>query len=141
MHMRFLQQLFYKLQQFMYGRYGAFDAFSIFVAVLYILIAIVAQLARLPYLAIINYLLLLFILYRMLSKNISRRQRENQKFLQIFSMVTGKLKTWKMILTDREHRYFRCPKCSSLLRIPKSVKHKKIELHCKNCGNYFIKKT
>ena len=129
----------YKFQQFMIGRYGIFDALTKFLLVVYLIFGVLT--IWLPVFQIVNLLLLVFIFYRLLSKNISMRQRENQMFSRIFDRVSGKLRLWNTIRKDRTHKYFTCPKCKSTLRIPKPASHKKIELHCTKCGHYFIKKV
>ena len=139
--MGFFQQMIYKIQQFMIGRYGIFDAFEKFLAVVYLVLGVLTMFIFSPVLRIINTLLLVYILYRLLSKNIVMRQREEQKFLQIFDRASGKVKLWDMIRKDKTHKYFVCPQCKSMLRIPKPAAHKKIELHCTKCGHYFIKKV
>lgn len=40
---------------------------------------------------------------------------------------------------DREHKYFRCPNCGQMLRVPKGKG--KISISCRNCGTTFQKKT
>ncbi len=66
--------------------------------------------------------------FRMFSKNIYRRQAENQKWLNFWSR-----------LKDRNHRYFRCPHCKQRVRVPR---HKgKINIRCPRCGEKFIRKT
>ena len=139
--MGFFQRWMYRLQQFMIGRYGLFDAFSKFLAAVYLVIAVLMMFVYSPALRVANSLLLIYIFYRLLSKNIVKRQQEEQKFLQISNRVTGKIRLYQRIRKDKGHKYFTCPSCKSTLRIPRPAKHKKIELHCTKCGNKFIKKV
>ena len=39
----------------------------------------------------------------------------------------------------RDYKFFRCPSCRTLLRVPKGKG--KIKVVCRKCGNSFIKKT
>ena len=48
------------------------------------------------------------VIFRMFSRNISARRRENQRFVGFFTR-----------LRDRDNRYFSCPKCRQMVRVPK----------------------
>ena len=78
--------------------------------------------------SIISWILLLWCIFRMYSKNISARSRENKWFLGIFSAAK-----------DRQHCYFRCPGCRQKVRVPRG--RGKISITCPKCCNKFIKKT
>ena len=63
-----------------------------------------------------------------LSRNTYRRYQENRKFLQFFTR-----------LKDRQNRYFDCPKCRQLVRVPRGKG--KIAITCPRCKEKFIRKT
>ena len=65
---------------------------------------------------------------RTLSRNTYRRYQENRKFLQFFTR-----------LKDRQNRYFDCPKCRQLVRVPRGKG--KIAITCPRCKEKFIRKT
>lgn len=128
------------VRKFMYGRYGS-DQLNIVLLVAAIAISLTNSILSLifrnslVYSRVLNpilYLLMLALLgfgiFRMLSRNIYARQKENRKFRQLWSC-----------LTDRKNRYFRCPKCKQTVRVPR--KRGKINITCPKCGNRFIKKT
>ncbi|MCQ2419372.1 MAG: hypothetical protein MJ085_06250 [Clostridia bacterium] len=69
-----------------------------------------------------------YALFRVLSRNIAARQRENRAYLRFRSR-----------LSDREHRYYACPKCNQTVRVPKG--RGKIRIKCPSCAEQFIKKT
>ncbi|MBQ7871982.1 MAG: hypothetical protein IJ357_07560 [Oscillospiraceae bacterium] len=74
------------------------------------------------------YGLLGFAIFRMFSRNIYRRQRENRRLLNFWTR-----------LKDRKNRYFRCPNCKQTVRVPR---HRgKINIRCPKCGEKFIRKT
>ena len=77
---------------------------------------------------LLSYGLMILAIFRSLSRNTYKRYRENRKFLQIF----GRLK-------DREHRYFDCPKCHQMVRVPKGKG--KISITCPRCREKFVKNT
>lgn len=128
------------VRKFMYGRYGS-DQLNIVLLVAAIAVSLTNSFLSLifrnsfVYIRILNpilYLLMLSLLgfgiFRMLSRNIYARQKENRKFRQLWTC-----------LTDRKNRYFRCPKCKQTVRVPR--KRGKINITCPKCGERFIKKT
>ncbi len=78
--------------------------------------------------------------FRVFSRNIAKRQKENTRYLyrtqRIRRWFSSKKQEWK----DRKtYRYFKCPQCKLRMRAPR---HKgKIRVTCKNCSNVFITKT
>jgi len=75
-----------------------------------------------------SYVLLFWSLFRCFSRNTYKRYQENRKFLQFLDK-----------LKDRDHRYFNCPKCRQMVRVPKGKG--KISITCPKCREKFIKKT
>ena len=79
-------------------------------------------------LTLLSYGALFWCIFRMYSRNITARRRENTAFLSFFSH-----------LKDKEHRYFRCPQCKQTVRVPRD--RGKINIRCPRCNRQFIKKT
>ena len=133
-------------RKFMMGRYGG-DQYGMFLIFLSIILSIVLMFVPIAFIGWLSWILLVFAVYRMFSKNITRRQQENFAFLRGW----GAVKTWfwniknrlKGVKTspakDKTHRTFKCPKCGQKLRVPKGKG--KISITCSKCGNKFIKKT
>lgn len=130
----------------MMGRYGV-DQMNIGVLILSMVCTFTASLTRWLLLSILGTALLAYGVFRMFSRNVSARSKENQKFLVFWNKVKG---TWYKIkdcffgkkrrFADRKtHCYFSCPKCKRKLRVPKGKG--KIEISCPICGTKFIKKT
>lgn len=134
------------LQKFMMGRYGV-DQMNIGVLIFSMVCTFTASLTRWLLLSILGTALLAYGVFRMFSRNVSARSKENQKFLVFWNKVKGiwyKIKDWfsgkKRRFADRKtHCYFSCPKCRRKLRVPKGKG--KIEISCPICGTKFIKKT
>ena len=130
----------------MTGRYGV-DQMNIGVLILSMVCTFTASLTRWLLLSILGTALLAYGVFRMFSRNVSARSKENQKFLVFWNKVKGiwyKIKGWfsgkKRRFADRKtHCYFSCPKCKRKLRVPKGKG--KIEISCPICGTKFIKKT
>ena len=76
----------------------------------------------------VAYGLMVWAIWRTLSRNTYKRYQENRKFLQFFDR-----------LKDREHRYFDCPKCRQIVRVPRGKG--KIAITCPRCREKFVKKT
>ena len=79
-------------------------------------------------LSFLAYIPLIWSIFRMYSRNIEARRRENAAFLRFFSR-----------LTDKQYRYFRCPGCRQVVRVPRGKG--KINIRCPKCSRQFIKKT
>lgn len=88
----------------------------------------------------ISLAVIVYGLFRSLSKNIYKRQAENNKYLA----VAWKVKTWfrsqkQRIKDAKNFKYFKCPSCKTTLRVPR---HKgKIQITCRKCGTKFPGKT
>ena len=119
------------LRRFMDGRYGS-DKLN--TAILMAALVLVLVYTFLPpglakiVLWIISYVLMIWAIFRMLSRNTYRRYQENRRFLQF---VDG--------IRDREHRYYNCPNCHQRVRVPRGKG--KISISCPKCREKFIRKT
>ncbi len=81
-------------------------------------------------------------LMRAFSRNFYKRRAENMVFLRIWGKVKAFFRPVKGFfarLADRKHRYFKCPKCKSRLRVPRG--RGKITITCPRCRNMFDKKS
>ena len=67
-------------------------------------------------------------LFRCFSRNTYKRYKENRRFLFLMER-----------LRDREHRYFKCPKCRQSVRVPRGKG--KIAITCPRCREKFVKKA
>ena len=126
------------LQRVMYGRYGS-DQLTLAILILYIVLYIIAQIFWWPILAWLSLLLLVWSFFRMFSRNIAARRRENEKFLSFWRALKGFFTGKNRRPRDKEHKYYKCPKCKNTLRVPK--RGKKIQITCPVCGHSFIKKA
>ncbi len=126
-----------RLMRFMYGRYGI-DQLYYAMSALCFLLLIVNSFLRSPVLAIIMWLVLALTLSRALSKNIYKRRRENEAFMNLWNRAKKKkLFTVRRVKEIRSHRYHRCPHCKAMLRLP--YKRGKHTVQCPRCNNEFKK--
>ena len=78
--------------------------------------------------------------FRLFSKNLYRRQRENQAFLAFFGRIKRFFALRKNKFRDRKtHIYRKCPSCKKVLRLPR-VKGKHT-VCCPCCNNRFSVKV
>ena len=132
--------------RFMEGRYGG-DALGRFLSVSGCVIMLLAVIARPVWNGVLSNLLFTLALVtviwcysRVLSRNFSRRQRENQQYLQIEQAFYD----WFALRRDcfsqrKEYAFFRCPGCGRTVRVPKGKG--RIRITCRHCGYSFEKKT
>ena len=128
-----------KFQNFMSGRYGV-DDFS--KALLYATLALclVSLFTRNRMLNLLLTAGLVFIYYRMFSKNYSRRYQENLWYLQQKDKVMHFFRRQNSLAQQRKtHRIYTCPQCRQKIRIPKG--HGKVQITCPQCKTAFIKRS
>ena len=128
-----------KFQNFMSGRYGV-DDFS--KALLYATLALclVSLFTRNRMLNLLLTAGLVFIYYRMFSKNYSRRYQENLWYLRQKDKVMHYFKRQNILAQQRKtHRIYTCPQCRQKIRIPKG--HGKVQITCPQCKTAFIKRS
>ena len=115
------------LQRFMAGRSGV-DQLNIALLICGLVLSLVGSFSGLGLFYYLAYLPLLLALWRMLSRNVAARRKENE-------WLKGILRRLK----DHTHCYFRCPKCRQRVRVPKGKG--RISIRCPKCGESFVKKT
>ena len=119
------------LRRFMQGRYGT-DKLNMAILAAGFVLCILALLFRLPLLSLgltlASYVLMGWAIFRTFSRNTYKRYRENRSFL----LMVDRLK-------DRKNRYFNCPRCRQIVRVPRGKG--KISIKCPKCGEKFIKNT
>ena len=124
-----------KLINFFRQRYGIDELYK-FLLTMFIIIWVLNIFIRSTILYWLNLLICFFIIYRMFSKNVYKRQKENIKFLRIKDKLKGKVKLSRRKWKDRKtHIYRKCPNCKAEIRLPKKKgKHVCI---CPNCKKDF----
>lgn len=131
-----------KLQKFMYGRNGTDELarFSSILSVVMLLISMFLSGFLKSLLFILALALLVFTYYRVFSKNLAARRKENNHFVNLKFKRREKLRLRKEMWAQRkEYKFFKCPSCKAVLRVPKGKG--KIRIVCKKCGTAFEKKT
>lgn len=130
-----------KIYRFMYGRYG-FDQLSRFLMFAGLIMAVLCMFLRflpthIPYYicSFLNTFFYVFAFYRILSRNISKRTLENERYLRLRNKVFPMFEERAKSMRDRNYIYKKCPKCSAKLRL-RRIKGKHIT-KCPKCGLKF----
>lgn len=127
------------LKNFMKGRYGG-DQLSMVLLILSILLTLVGGLTKLSIFSMISYIPLFISVYRMFSRDISKRRLENYKFSIFISPVYSRYKKTQKRLQERKvYKYYKCPNCNTELRLPKGKG--RIIITCPKCKEKFEKRT
>lgn len=131
----------YKLYRFMQGRRGLDNLGRFLIVTAMVLMLVSMFLIKLPTLYRITYYVGLFSFvyayFRAFSKNLYKREMENNKFLALKYKVTkGKtLKQWRY--ERKVYTFFKCPGCGQKMRAPKGKGT--IKVKCHQCGSEFNK--
>ena len=126
------------LQRFMYGRYGS-DQLNTFLLIAYLAALLLSGLPERGVLEFVALGLVVWALFRMLSRNYAARRAENARFLKVIGPVARWYRLRRTIRRDKEHRYFKCPGCGQQLRVPRGKG--KITVNCRSCGASFQEKS
>lgn len=119
------------LRNFMAGRYGT-DRLNMVILCAGLFCSLLSVWVKAVPLNLVfwalSYGLMIWAIFRTLSRNTYKRYQENRKFLQLLTRVK-----------DRQNRYFDCPKCRQVVRVPRGKG--KISITCPRCKEKFIRKT
>ena len=151
------------LRRQMMGRYGRLDQLNIFLFIAVLLLALVRTILNLIFhftvVGIFNsisghisstfyYVLfglqiacIVILFLRIMSRDIEKRTRENQKFMNRWYNI----KDWSAFRKKKKEEnregktLYKCPICRKVIRVP--LGRGRIEITCPNCKHKFVKKT
>ena len=124
-----------KLYKFMYGRYGIDDLYKLGLVVC-IFLSIINIFVDSRILTGLEFVIIVLIIYRSMSKNIVRRRYENRMYLKLKGKIKNSFFLIKRKWRDRNtHIYKKCPKCRTVLRLP--LKKGRHICKCPTCGKRF----
>lgn len=127
---RFGANLSAGMRRFMTGRYGT-DKLNMVILTCGLVMCIVGMFLRGTaslIFTLISYLLMFWAIFRTFSRNTYKRYQENRKYLMFLER-----------LKDRQHRYFKCPKCRQPVRVPRGKG--KVAITCPRCHERFVRKS
>lgn len=131
-----------RILQFMAGRNGndALNRFLIALALVLMLLSFLVPAAVSRVFYFLFLAALIFCYFRMLSRNLYKRQAENAWYWNKRNQFLGSFRLLKERWVQRkDYRFFSCPSCHTTLRVPKG--RGKIKIVCRKCGTSFVRKS
>ena len=134
----FIHRLLEKYMHFMMGRNG-FDAFGQGLFVMGITMNLLGLLFRTQFFLLLSNVIFIYELFRMFSKNTVKRSIENQSYIVLSNWGRHLWKAFVSNLKDKDHKYFVCPQCHQIVRVPRG--RGKIEITCPTCHKEFTENS
>lgn len=119
--------------KFMAGRNGL-DMLAYAVLAIYFLLSFINAFLVSSLVRILMTLLAVYAMFRTFSKDVNRRQAENQRFLALWQQAKGRFnRLLRRVKEIKTHRYRQCPQCHATLRLPrKTGEHSVVCPRCKH---------
>lgn len=128
-----------KFARFMMGRNGV-DELARFESIFVWILLLVSIFSRMWIFDLLAMALIVHMYFRIMSRNVSKRYEENQKYVNFrYNAVVKWDKKKKRIAQRRNYRFYKCPMCRQEVRVPKG--HGKIQITCPKCRETFIKRS
>ena len=123
----------------MMGRNGV-DELARFESIFVWVLLLVSIFSRMWIFDLLAMALIVHMYFRILSRDVSKRYEENQKYVNFrYNAVVKWDKKKKRIAQRRNYRFYKCPMCKQDVRVPKG--HGKIQITCPKCRETFIKRS
>lgn len=127
-----------KISHFMQGRYGVDVLSKTLVIGAFICAFLSFVFGKVFY--VLGLVIIVYVYYRMFSKNYERRYRENRSFVDFKNKVGAYFRSQKNMMKQRKtHHIYSCPQCNQKIRIPKG--RGKIIVTCPKCKLEFQKRS
>lgn len=124
-----------RLYNFLYGRYGADELYQ-FCLILYLILFVLNIFINSSIIFAIELFIITITFYRMFSRNIRKRKKENKIYLGIINKFKKKFELIGKKWRDRNtHMYKKCKYCKTVLRLP--LKKGTHTVKCPNCKKRF----
>jgi len=135
--MNFFARIRAALSRFMLGRYGT-DSLNQFLTLFWLVLAVLNLIFRSVFLSLMELILCFSVFFRMLSKNIIKRQKENADWYRFSTKMKHKIRHLLVRFKERKTtRFFSCPHCKASIRMPRKIG--RFQIRCQKCGNTFVK--
>lgn len=122
----------------MWGRYGN-DKLNQFLMICAMVLLVLSMFLPGPF-YLLAVVAMVYVYYRMFSKNIGKRAAENQWYLKKSMKLRGRFEKKKREFGQRkQYHIYRCPGCRQKIRVPRG--RGRIAITCRKCGKEFIKKS
>ncbi len=116
-----------KLTAFFYGRYGIDQLYKFLFALWLIIIVLSTVLgffeataAASTVLYFVSVVLVVYMFFRVLSKNYAARRKENDRYLAVYNKIAAWFRLQKRKFKERKtHSFKKCPGCKKTVRLKK----------------------
>ena len=129
------------MARFMYGRNGA-DQLCWVILIAELALSLLSGLVRNQYFSVFAHYaslaLSLYLIFRLFSRNLTKRRAENAKFMQWWGPKQSALRASRARRADKAHKYVKCD-CGTWCRVPRGIGT--VELKCPKCGKKRVVKT
>lgn len=131
-----------RLARFMAGRNGN-DQLNVFLLIVDLILMLLSSIFSKSIGGVLYPIviaLLVYVYFRMFSRNVYKRREENGKYMRLKYKAAAELRLFKERWIQRKYyKFFTCPSCRASLRVPR---HRgKIKIVCRKCGTSFFGKT
>lgn len=124
----------YRLMQFMSGRYGT-DSLTNALLIFGAVVSFINIFIRSGIIQLLVYAVIIFAVFRVLSRNHEARRKENRFFNEKFNVYKSKMEIYRNQKNDKLHVYRKCPACKAVLKLPHRIgEHTTV---CPRCGKEF----
>ena len=124
--------------QFISGRYGRDKLFD-YLVVFDVALSVINLIFRSYIVQLLVYAVLVYALFRFMSRNLEARRRENAWFNSKLNFAKSRKEFYEQKKADKFHVYRKCPSCKAILRLPH-----RIGVHttvCPRCNKEFTVKV
>ena len=137
--MSFWNKILLALRKFMSGRRGS-DELSLALLIAGLIISLLSSIFGSSLLYWLGLVLYVISLFRMFSRNLTKRYEENRKYVEWLQKTKISFSQAKIRLKNmRKYKYFKCPECGALLKLPRKVGE--VTVTCGKCRHQFKKKA
>ena len=128
-----------KVAEWMRGRRGP-DDIAIFCIGLAVLLVIINLFANVGLISLVALALIVYAIFRIQSKNLSARAKENENFLKAIGPARPWLQNPKAAAAEaKEYKHAKCSSCGQRVRVPRGKG--KLRVTCPKCGEKFEVKS
>ena len=126
-------KLIQKLYILMKNRYGIDELYK-FLLITFLILSIINLFLNNNILHLMEVLIIVLALYRVFSKNIQQRRKENNTYLKIKRKIFNYFHTLKSSHEKKKYNVYRkCPKCKTILKLPLPTKRGIKKITCPKC--------
>ena len=137
--MGFWNKISTAVQNWMRGRNGT-DQLGIFTLMTGLVLSLIGSFSGGGFVSFLGFVFYVVTIFRMCSRNIEARRKENQKYMELTGNFSLKMHQFIQRTRNRKtYKYFRCPECRQLLRLKRGCGEKMIT--CAKCGHQFRQKA